>query len=297
MLRRDNFQPTPYSKIRSDHFNESCFKYQPFTNRIQLKPSSIPTIFVFSKATSCRRVLDKCLPTTSTEKEKESSKVGVGTQFVSFSDLLQIQIDLLPQKEAELKNLKTTLEEKEFVPETIKDDTKMKASTSFTRERIFYCFEFLIIETDLQKNTNRRPIDRFFLFFIKLKTGISNEFLSVLFGISDSTVSRDFNYVTSIMYERLNLLDIFATESMVIEYMPLPFRFGNKFIKIIVDCTEFPIQKPSSPIEQQLTFSRYKNTNSLKSMIGITPNGAIIFISPLYCGSISDKQLFVKSKL
>ncbi|GFS90770.1 uncharacterized protein NPIL_450331 [Nephila pilipes] len=32
-------------------------------------------------------------------------------------------------------------------------------------------------------------------------------------------------------------------------------------------------------------------------MIGITPNGAISFVSPLYCGSISDKQLFIKSKL
>ncbi|GFT82401.1 uncharacterized protein NPIL_239561 [Nephila pilipes] len=32
-------------------------------------------------------------------------------------------------------------------------------------------------------------------------------------------------------------------------------------------------------------------------MIGITPNGAKNFISTLYCGSISDKQLFLKSKL
>ncbi|GFU04260.1 uncharacterized protein NPIL_334031 [Nephila pilipes] len=84
---------------------------------------------------------------------------------------------------------------------------------------------------------------------------------------------------------------------MVIEYMPLPFRFGNKVIRIIVDCTEFPIQKPSSPMEQQLTSSRYKNTNTLKGMICITPNGAMSFTSPLYCGSISDKQLFIKSNL
>ncbi|GFS93830.1 hypothetical protein NPIL_38411, partial [Nephila pilipes] len=62
----------------------------------------------------------------------------------------------------------------------------------------------------------------------------------------DSTVSRDFNYVTAIMYAKLKLVDIFPSKSMVIEYMPLPFRFGNKDVRIIVDCTEFPIQKPSS---------------------------------------------------
>ncbi|GFT04590.1 hypothetical protein NPIL_526501 [Nephila pilipes] len=101
-------------------------------------------------------LLDRCLPTTSietyaastsnetnVEKEraetlttmvKESSKVSVGTQTASFSEV----IDLLAQKEeAELKDLKAMLEEKEFVPENIKDDTKMKALTSFTRERFF----------------------------------------------------------------------------------------------------------------------------------------------------------------
>ncbi|GFS51535.1 THAP domain-containing protein 3 [Nephila pilipes] len=99
MLRRDNFQPSPYSKICSDHFDEICLEYQPFTNRRQLKPGSIPTIFVFSKATSSRRVLDRCLPTISTETEKESSKVSVGTQTVSFNEV----IDLLAEKETELK--------------------------------------------------------------------------------------------------------------------------------------------------------------------------------------------------
>ncbi|GFT53360.1 hypothetical protein NPIL_690921 [Nephila pilipes] len=124
----------------------------------QLKPGSIPTIFVFSKATSSRRVLDRCLPTTSTEryaaststeanvgmekaeilttKEKESSKVSVGTQTVSFSEV----IDLLAEKEAEFKDLKIMLEEKKFVAENIKDDTKMKALTSFTWERFFDFF-------------------------------------------------------------------------------------------------------------------------------------------------------------
>ncbi|GFT03314.1 uncharacterized protein NPIL_653161 [Nephila pilipes] len=80
---------------------------------------------------------------------------------------------------------------------------------------------------------------------------------------------------------------------MVIKYMPLPFRFGNKDVRIIVDCIQLPNQKPSSPTEQQLTPSPYKNTITLKGMIGITPNGAISFI----CGSISDKQLFIKSEL
>ncbi|GFU82913.1 uncharacterized protein TNCV_4368151 [Trichonephila clavipes] len=79
--------------------------------------------------------------------------------------------------------------------------------------------------------------------------------------------------------------------------MPKSFLLENKDCRVIIDCTEFPIQKPSSPLRQHMTFSFYKNCNTLKAMIGIMPSGAICFISDLHCGSISDKELFLRSKL
>ncbi|GFT42975.1 uncharacterized protein TNCV_1615411 [Trichonephila clavipes] len=220
------------------------------------------------------------------------STASVGTQTISFGEVM----DLLEETQAELKKLKATLQKKEFIPENICDDGKMKALTSFTRE-FFKWYKFLKIETPLSLGSKRRPIDRFYMFIIKLRTGISNEFLSILFDISDSTVSRDFNYVTEVIFSKLKMFPLFPNKSQVIQYMPPAFRMHFKDVRIIVDCTEFTIQKPSSPKEQQMTFSCYKNANTLKGMIGITPNGAISFISELYCGSISDKQLFIKSKL
>ncbi|GFQ71541.1 THAP-type domain-containing protein [Trichonephila clavata] len=228
-----------------------------------------------------------------TQKEVKASTASVGTQTISFGEVL----DLLEETQAELKKLKATLQNKEFTPENIPDDVKMKALTSFTREEFFGWYKFLKIEKPLSIGSKRRPIDRFYLFMIKLRTGISNEFLSVLFDISDSTVSRDFNFVTEVIFSKLKMYPIFPKKSQVIEYMPPTFRMHFKDVRIIVDCTEFAIQKPSSPEEQQMTFSHYKNANTIKGMIGITPNGAISFISELYCGSISDKQLFIESKL
>ena len=52
---------------------------------------------------------------------------------------------------------------------------------------------------------------------------------------------------------------------------------------------------PSNPSAQQLTFSNYKNHNTAKALVGITPSGAICFISDLYGGNISDKKLTVES--
>ncbi|GFU50664.1 THAP domain-containing protein 3 [Trichonephila clavipes] len=56
MIRRENFKPSAHSLICSDHFEETCFEYQPFTNRRQLKRGSIPTIFVTAVHTTYKRI-------------------------------------------------------------------------------------------------------------------------------------------------------------------------------------------------------------------------------------------------
>ena len=45
--------------------------------------------------------------------------------------------------------------------------------------------------------------------------------------------------------------------------------------KCIVNATEIVIDMPANPSAQQLTFSYYKNLNTLKALIAITPCGAI----------------------
>lgn len=44
-LGRKDFVPNASSRLCSDHFEEECFTYQPFTNRRQLKLGSFPTKF------------------------------------------------------------------------------------------------------------------------------------------------------------------------------------------------------------------------------------------------------------
>ena len=64
---------------------------------------------------------------------------------------------------------------------------------------------------------------------------------------------------------------------------------------IIIDCTELKIQCPSSLVVQSQSYSNNKSTNTLKSLIGVDSKGGFMFVSQLYTGSISDKQIVKRS--
>lgn len=44
-------------------------------------------------------------------------------------------------------------------------------------------------------------------------------------------------------------------------------------------------------MKQSQSYSAYKSHNTLKGLVGCSPAGSIIFLSQLYTGSVSDKQI------
>jgi hypothetical protein len=66
---------------------------------------------------------------------------------------------------------------------------------------------------------------------------------------------------------------------------------GFENLRGIIDCTEFYIEKPTRISSQRSTYSTYKSRNTFKLFISISPVPHINFVSNLYSGSISDKQL------
>ena len=63
----------------------------------------------------------------------------------------------------------------------------------------------------------------------------------------------------------------------------------------IIDCTELKIQVPSSLVKQSESYSNYKSTNTLRGLVGVDAKGGFLFVSQLYTGSISDKQIVHRS--
>ena len=74
--------------------------------------------------------------------------------------------------------------------------------------------------------------------------------------------------------------------------MPQCFKysFGNK-TTVIIDCFEVFINRPSNLLARAQTWSSYKHHNTVKVLIGITPQGTISYVSQAWGGRTSDKYL------
>ncbi|XP_016403894.1 uncharacterized protein LOC107737010 [Sinocyclocheilus rhinocerous] len=137
--------------------------------------------------------------------------------------------------------------------------------------------------------------DQFFLFLCRMRQGLLSADLAVRFNISKATVSRICITWANYLYFMLGTLPVWPSREAVDELMPPCFKKTFPKTRVVLDCTEIHIQAASSKVLNTMTYSHYKGTTTLKSLIGITPFGTVSFVSNLYTGSISDKEITKES--
>ena len=137
--------------------------------------------------------------------------------------------------------------------------------------------------------------DQLFLTMMRLRLGRLLKELAYSFGISEPTASRIFSMWINFLYLRLGMIPIWPDWQDVSDSMPKSFRATYPDTFIVLDATELRCQVPSSLALQSKLYSAYKSHTTVKGLVGIAPNGAFTFISQLYTGSISDRQLVIES--
>ncbi|VDI17562.1 Hypothetical predicted protein [Mytilus galloprovincialis] len=87
---------------------------------------------------------------------------------------------------------------------------------------------------------------------------------------------------------------MFPDRSKICKHLPKSFK-KYKNIRCIIDCTEVCCQQPRNFGKQGKYYSSYKGHTTYKFLVGIAPNGTIVYISYAFEGSISDKEIVKKS--
>jgi hypothetical protein len=155
----------------------------------------------------------------------------------------------------------------------------------------------LVVETGVKRGRRRKlsPQDQFLLFLCRLRVGLLEYDLATRFRVSVSTVSIIINTWLSFVFMRIGCVRTWPTRAKVRAKMPPSFKEKYPSTRVIIDATEIKCEMPSSLVLKSKTYSNYKSANTLKGLVCITPGGSVSFLSPLYTGSISDKEITERS--
>ncbi|XP_053383764.1 uncharacterized protein LOC123562971 [Mercenaria mercenaria] len=143
-----------------------------------------------------------------------------------------------------------------------------------------------------QRLSDLGAFERVVMTLMRLKFNLSVQDLAYRYQTSTSTVSRIFITVVHVMYVRLKHLIYWPQREELRRTMPLEFRqqFAQK-TAVVIDCFEVFIQRPKNLLARAQTWSSYKHHNTVKFLIGITPQGSISFLSRAWGGRVSDKYI------
>ena len=130
---------------------------------------------------------------------------------------------------------------------------------------------------------------------MKLRQRFPNKDLAYRFEISISTVSTIINTWIQYLFKVTSGIQvkIFPSRELIQKHLPACFK-SFKNTRVVIDCFEIFVQSSRNFAEQGNMFSSYA---TLKCLVGISPSGAITFLSVVYEGSILDKDITVKSGL
>lgn len=132
---------------------------------------------------------------------------------------------------------------------------------------------------------------------VRLRLGLTEKHLSDIFAISESQVCRI--TLTRMCFLSSSLKDtllLWPSKELIRRKLPRAFK-NYPDTRVIIDCTEMFVEKPSSPYAQKATWSEYKQHNTIKTLVGITPNGYFSFLSKFWTGNTSDRKITQESGL
>ncbi len=205
----------------------------------------------------------------------------------------------LRERNAEIYKLRDEnekLKAKAFGFNTVrKSDALMNFFTGITSVQVFLWIVGLLKDKIKKCSTKLSIEDHVIIVLMKLRLGLLNKDIALRYGIQSTMVSKIYRKWLPGMSSTLQSLLIWPSRAEVRLNMPQAFKKRYRDCACIIDCSEVFIERPKNLTARAQTWSNYKHNNTLKYLIGISPAGAVTFLSAGWGGRVSDKQITLES--
>ena len=325
-IRRNDLRPAnyPYTRVCSDHFVSGSPSSLYDTGNPDWAPSlklgyaseRVPSADRSERAErrASQKFQREAEVTSSHEGTEET--LGVETQ----TDMSAIEVEEMHQEISALKEeLRTSRENSKKEMKLLRDEIARlttilneqstleihgfqhndEKTRFYTGLNTWITFSILLdyLKPHLMQRAALSHFQQVLLTLMRIRLNLQGQDLAYRFRVHPSTVSRTFSHVLEIMYVKLRPLIIWPERDILLKTMPMDFRKYCPKCVVIIDCFEVFLERPTSVLARAQTFSSYKHHNTVKYLIGITPQGSVSYISEGWGGRVSDKHLTENSGL
>ncbi|KAK1797620.1 hypothetical protein P4O66_007916 [Electrophorus voltai] len=153
-----------------------------------------------------------------------------------------------------------------------------------------------------EKNAKLSKFQQLLLTLMRLRLDLKNQDLAYRFGVKVATVTRTVHRIISIMFTTLVPTAVFwPSRTELRKNLPAAVRQTHPDCAVILDCFTVSLEKavsvdanrqsPTETAEVVRHLSRPTSVSELKYVIGVAPQGVVMFVSRGSPGNVSDKTL------
>ena len=185
-------------------------------------------------------------------------------------DALKEENAILKEK---LESMQSEMKKLSFDQEYLKNnDKKVLYYTGLsTWSLLMTLFMFIKPHLHTTGKSSLSPFQQLMMTLMRLRLNLTTKDLGYRFNVHNSTISRIFNRVINIMSVRLSKLIRWPDRDALLKTMPITFRKHYPRCIVIIDCFEIFLDRPTNLLARAQTYSSYKHHNTVKYLIGITP--------------------------
>lgn len=192
---------------------------------------------------------------------------------------------------AEITQLKEKVAKLSFRQESFRDNDEVVQQLTGLASYAKFMIVFSLVSGFLKAGSGLTNFQCFLITLMRMRLNLPLCFFEHMFNVTQSTVAEVFNDTLDVMHKRLSRLIVWPGKEQIQISLPMCFRAMFNNCTSIIDCLEIRIEKPKNMTASAQTCPQYKNHDTVKYLISVTPQGVVSFVSKGLEGLTSDKDL------